>query len=455
MLEFQTNSSEVKKGDIFVAIKGQQTDGHNFISDAIKNGASKIVVEKDVSYPDVEIIKVDDTKKYLFSEIEKKYESDLKDLVILGVTGTNGKTTSCYLTYQMLNDIGIKTAYIGTIGFYYNDVKRELNNTTPDIITLYNLLYEAKENGCTHIVMEVSSHSLEGDRVHALKFTSVAFTNLTQDHLDFHKTMENYLNAKLKILNYLKEDSTVIVNNDDKYAPYFLNNNYKKTTIGYKEDSSLKIINTKLSPNNTIINFSDNGKEYEVTTNLISQFNVYNYLTCFALLKSINISDDIIIDKTKDLYAPKGRCEIIDVNKGYAVIDYAHTPDAVEKIVKTFNELKKNRIITIIGCGGDRDPLKRPIMGKIACEYSDFVIFTNDNPRTEDPVKIMNDIIKDLKYNNFKVIYDRKEAIIDAINNMEDNDIILLLGKGHEDYQIIGTEKIHFDDCEVVMNWNK
>lgn len=450
MIEFETNSRKIKPGQTFVAIPGFTVDGHDFIESAIENGATKVIGEKDIECS-VPYIKVESSKKYLNEQLVEKYSKEFDDLHIIGVTGTNGKTTTCYLTYQFLNELGYKAAYLGTIGFYYDDVKIELPNTTPEILTVYNLIMEAKEHGCRYIVMEVSSHSLEEERIAGLHFDVCAFTNLTQDHLDFHKTMENYLNAKLKIFNYLKDDGTMIVNNDDSYASNFIKNN--SLTFGYKEDSDVVIKEASYTPLNTTIKFNKDGKELTAVTNLTSKFNVYNYLTSFLILNSLGIDDERIIEITKDIYPPKGRCEIIKVNKGVAVIDYAHTPDAVEKVINSFNELKQNRVITIVGCGGDRDRTKRPIMGDIACKLSDHVIFTNDNPRTEDPNQIMNDIVKDLKYNNYEIIFDRVEAIHKAIDDMEDNDILLILGKGHEDYQIIGKEKIHYDDHETVQKW--
>lgn len=456
MIEFETDSRKVQPGQTFVAIKGFTVDGHDYINSAIEKGATKVVVEHDV---DVNIEKeiVPSTKEFIKNALVEKYSEGLKDLTILGVTGTNGKTTTCYLTYQMLNKLGIKCAYLGTIGFYYDDVKIELPNTTPEILTIYKLLYEAKEHGCTHIVMEVSSQSLEEERVAGLNFKSIAFTNLTQDHLDYHKSMENYLNAKLKIFNYLDKNGSVIINIDDEYGKYFMKDGYRIITLGYKDNADIRINSAKYTPTYTIINFkcADKSVNDEVKTNLTSKFNVYNYLTCYALLKSIDINEGRIINRTCDIYPPKGRCEIIEVNDGVAVVDYAHTPDAVEKVINSFLELKTNRIITIVGCGGDRDPIKRPIMGSIACKLSDHVIFTNDNPRTEDPKNIMNDITKDLPYDNFEIIFDRKEAIYHGIESMEKGDILLILGKGHEDYQILGHEKVHFDDCEQVNNWKK
>lgn len=454
MIEFETDSRKIKPGQTFVAIKGFTVDGHDYINSAIEKGATKVVVEKDVNV-DVEKEIVPSTKEYIKNKLVELYSEGLKDLTIIGLTGTNGKTTTCYLTYQMLNKLGIKCAYLGTIGFYYDDVKIELPNTTPEILTVYKLLYEAKEHGCTHIVMEVSSQSLEEERVAGLNYKTIAFTNLTQDHLDYHKTMENYLNAKLKIFNYLEKNGTVVTNIDDEYGKYFIKDGYNTISLGYKDGATIQIKEAHYTPTYTIIHFNYNNLALEVKTNLTSKFNVYNYLTCFGILKSLNISDEEIIKITKETYPPKGRCEIIEVNGGVAVVDYAHTPDAVEKVINSFLELKTNKVLTIVGCGGDRDPIKRPIMGSIACKLSDHVIFTNDNPRTEDPKNIMNDITKDLQYNNFEIIFDRKEAIYHGIESMEKGDILLILGKGHEDYQILGHEKIHFDDCEQVNNWKK
>ncbi len=450
MIKYETNSNLVKEGQIFVAIKGNTVDGHDFIDEAIKNGASKIVSEKElnISIP-YEI--VSDTKEYLKKHLVNEYSDIVNKLKIIGITGTNGKTTSCYLIYQMLNKIGKETAYLGTIGFYYKNKKLELNNTTPDILTLYKYLMEAVENDIEYLVMEVSSHALSFERIAGLKLKVAAFTNLTEDHLDYHKTMENYLNEKLKIVNYLDKGAYILLNSDDKSSTKFMERDPLYKTYGLNGD--YKIINHNIHPDHTDLVFSYNNKEYKVTTNLTSKFNVYNYLTCISVLNTLGINLDELVSITKEIYPPKGRCETYKVGKGYAVVDYAHTPDAVEKVIEAYTELKRNRIITIIGCGGDRDPIKRPIMGNIATKLSDYVIFTNDNPRTEDPQKIMDDIVKDNHSKNYEIIFDRKEAILKGIKMLEKDDILLVLGKGHEDYQIIGHEKIHFDDAEIIKNY--
>ncbi len=446
MLKYETNSKLVKEGQIFVAIKGHTVDGHDYIPEAIKNGASKIVGEKDLSLS-IPYEKVANSEEYLKKHLTEDYSKDVNTLKIIGVTGTNGKTTSCYLTYEILKALNKKVAYLGTIGYFYNEQKEEVNNTTPDILSLYKFLMHAKNNGCEYFVMEVSSHALSLERVSGLQFTTCAFTNLTEDHLDYHKTMEAYLNEKRKILNYLKPDNLMILNSDDEASEKFKTH---KNYLTYGLDGDYKILKYNIYPDHTDLEFSFLENVYQVTTNLTSKFNIYNYLTSLALVHSLQISIPDIISVTKEIYPPKGRCETYKVGKGYAVVDYAHTPDAVEKVIAAYNELKKGRIITIIGCGGDRDPIKRPIMGNIATKNSDYVIFTNDNPRTEDPEKIMNDIVKDNKSSNYEIIYDRKEAIVKGIKMLQDEDILLVLGKGHEDYQIVGHTKYHLDDAEII-----
>ena len=454
-MNYEVDSRKVKKGQVFVAIKGHTVDGHDYILDAIKNGASKIVAEKYVeSSVPLEVVK--STEEYLKEALKKEYADKINTLKIIGITGTNGKTTTAYLTYQLLNDLGVKTAYMGTIGFKMMNEEIETENTTPDILTIYKLLLHAKECGVKTLVMEVSSHALAYERIYGLHIDIAAFTNLTEDHLDYHKTMENYLKAKLKIIDYMKDTSKLIVNADDEASKEFVKKHESGILLGYNNKNyDYNIKSADINPAETKINFTYQNKSYNVTTNLTSKFNVYNYITSLAILHECGFSIDEIIEKTKDLKAPKGRCETHKVNNGYAVIDYAHTPDAVEKVITAYNELKKGKVITIVGCGGDRDPIKRPIMGNIATTLSDYTILTSDNPRTEDPALIMEDILKGVKTNNYEVELDRKTAIKKGIEMLKPEDILLILGKGHEDYQIIGRTKIHLDDAEEVENWKR
>ena len=451
MLNIKTDSRKVVKGDTFIALKGNTVDGHDFIDSAIKNGAEKIICEH--GKYDVDTINVSDTHEYLKDYLVNNYSKEFENLKLIGVTGTSGKTTTCFLTYQILNKLGIKTCYIGTIGCYIDNDVVELSNTTPDILELYNLLLTAKEKGCKVIVMEVSSHSLAEERIKGLKFDVCAFTNLSQDHLDYHKTMEEYCKCKAKIVNYLKDKGKIIVNVDDEYSKYFICD--KSLSLGIN-GSNYKIKEFHMENTHTDILFNVNNDSYEVRTNLIGKFNVYNYLTSLALINNLGISVNDIINVTDSINAPVGRAQIIKVGTSIAVIDYAHKPDAVSKIIPLFREVTKGKIITIIGCGGDRDPMKRPIMGNIATSLSDYVILTNDNPRTEDEKIIMKDILEGITTDNYEVIYDRKDAIKKGISMLKDNDCLLILGKGHEDYQIIGRTKIHLSDYEeVIKNINK
>ena len=436
----RTDSRLVEKGDTFIAIKNVNTDGHDFIESAINNGATKIICEHG-NYS-VETMVVPSTRKYLEDYLYDNFYPKFKDMKLIGVTGTNGKTTICYLVYQLLNKLGKNCAYMGTIGFYYKGHKEELNNTTPDIDILYKMFLEAKENGCDSVVMEVSSHALDMNRIHGLEFDEVAFTNLTQDHLDYHKTIENYIDAKKKLFYKTRGNKVAVLNGDDPKYSEFINKDNENIIIS-SNNGDVKINNVELSHLGTKINFTYLNKEYNVDINMVGSYNVYNYLTALILVSKMGYSIDEIISITNEISAPSGRMELIKYNTNSIFVDYAHTPDAVTNVLKNVSEFKKGRIITIIGCGGDRDRTKRPIMADETLKYSDYAIFTNDNPRTEDEKQIMNDMVSHLTSNNFEVIYDRGEAIKKGVSMLQDNDILMLLGKGHETYQIIGKEKIH------------
>ena len=453
MIKYETDSRKVKPGQTFVAIKGYTVDGHNYIESAIKNGASEIIAEKKVEKA-VPVTVVEDSAKYFQEKLVKEYSSNYKNLKIVGITGTNGKTTSAYLTYQTINLLGHKAAYIGTLGFMCDEYYEELPNTCPEILTIYKLLEYCTSNDVEYVIMEISSHALDLRRIEGINFDVCAFTNLTEDHLDYHKTMENYLNCKLMILDYLKKDGIMLVNKDDEAGIKFAERFAGTKTFGIG-DADFDIESFDIHPDHTDIKFKVLDKEYNVTTNLTSKFNIYNYMTMVSIVNSLGFDVSSIVNVTKDLKQPKGRCETYKVKDGFAVVDYAHTPDAVLKVVTAYKDLAKARVITLVGCGGDRDPLKRPIMGDIASKYSDYVIFTSDNPRTEDPEKIINDIIKGVHNDNYEIVLDRREAIKKALDMINKDDIVLLLGKGHEDYQIIGHTKIHLDDSEEILNYVK
>ena len=431
-MNIKDDSRKVNKGDIFVALK-KVNDGHEYVLEAIKNGASKVVVE-DGDY-EAETIKVKDTHEYLVNYLYDNYYDKIKKLKLIGMTGTNGKTTTCFLIYQALNKLGIKCAYIGTIGFYLDKKIKLLNNTTPDILEIYELLLECVDNDCEYVVMECSSQALDMHRLDKLEFKYGIFSNLTMDHLDYHKTLENYIKAKQKLFD--KVTIKTLVNSDDKYKNYFIRDN--TITYGLNGDYKLSDINLKERT------FKVNNITYK--TKLIGKHNIYNLLVVIALLSELKLNTKVI----EELTCPPGRMDIVNYKDNMIVIDYAHTPDAVSKILDSVKELEFNKIITIIGCGGDRDSFKRPIMSKIACDNSDYVIFTNDNPRYENPNNIISDMLHNLDKFNYEIILNREKAIIKGIQMLKKNDILLVLGKGHENYQIINGVKHHFDDKEIVL----
>ena len=398
-------SANSKKGNnIFVSLNNK------YIDDAINNGFKKIIVSKS------KFKAVKSTRKYLEKYLKKYYYKQIKDVILIGVTGTNGKTSTSYLIYQALNLAGIKCSYIGTIGFYLeNDIKK-LNNTTPDICDLYEMIIESINCGCKAVVMEVSSHALKLGRVNTLKFDYAILTNITEDHLDFHKTYKDYYKTKMSIFKKLKKKGTKI--SDIKIENYDINNDYFK----YNN----KIYNTKIK----------------------GEYNIKNIIPSIIILDKMNIDSRKIIPQ---LCLPPGRMQIINYKNNSIIIDYAHTPDAMEKIISTVKIMNHNRIITIFGCGGNREKEKRPKMGEIASLLCDYVILTNDNPRDENPKEIIREIKQNMN-NNYKIIYDRKKAIQEGIKMLKENDVLLILGKGHEEYQIIDNKKIFFSDLYTVYD---
>lgn len=447
-MQYETNSKLVKPNDIFVAIKGEHYDGHTFINEAIQNGATRIIGQEDIkgikNYK-----KVKSSERYLTKVISKENKVLTKDMKIIGITGTKGKSTTAMILYQMLKLLKVNAAYIGTLGLYYNDTILSLDNTTPDILALNKIFKKLKSENITHVIMEVSSHSLVQNRIKGLNFCAEAFTNLSQDHLDFHENMQNYLKAKIKILKHLK--GKIVLNNDDGASDCFKKKTNKYITVGNM--GNFQIDSFQLYQTGTIINFEHQYSKYTVAIPLVGKHNIYNYLMAVALCTYLGYDLLDIINITNSLKGIKGRNELIKSDKGYAVIDYAHSPKAVEETLLTYNELKTGKIITIIGCGGNRDKTKRPIMGQIATKYSNYVIFTSDNPRDEDPNNILLDITKDLNTKNYEIIESRSKAIKKGVKLLKKHDYLLILGKGHEDYQIIKNVKYHFDDKEEVLKY--
>ena len=434
------DSRKVMPGDTFV----DTTFNKEYVYDAVRNGAAFIISK--IKYDENTIV-VDDPKEYYNNYIYNKYYEKIKDITLIGVTGTNGKTTTSYIIYDILNKMDIKCAYIGTIGFYKNGTIKELNNTTPDIEELYEYLYECALDDIRYVVMEVSSHALVQDRVHGLKYDACIFTNLTEDHLDYHKNMDEYKKAKLLLFDKLRNKRIAIINSDDQnYKDFIFSNNYN-VKVGKFGD--FRIRNIKLNDDSLDLKFSFKN-EYFKHLNMVGKYNAYNYLEAVAALVYLNFDINEILKI--DVLAPPGRMYIVKYKDNTIFIDYAHTPDAMEKVLKSVNEFKKNKVFTIFGCGGDRDKFKRSIMGNIASIYSDKVIITNDNPRTENEDDIISDIVSGIKTDNYEIVKNRKDAIIKGVSYLDKNDILLILGKGHEDYQIIGNEKKHFSDLEVLKD---
>ncbi len=446
------DSREVRAGDCFVCINGAETDGHNFAEKALENGASVILCERDLGLKNQVIIK--DTKKAFPAMAQKFYGNPKDKLKIIGVTGTNGKTSETYLIKSVLEELGHKTGLIGTINNIIGSEVLPSKNTTPSPLELAKLFRKMVDAGCEYCVMEVSSHALSQGRVEGIDFAAACFTNLTQDHLDYHKTMENYLAAKKKLFFNTQK---AILNFDDKYF-----NELKKDLpceiITYSANSNEADFSAKS------INFKPRGVDYEIVgDNLIAhikmaipgKFTVYNSLAAAVTVHSLGYGIEEIASALKNVKGVKGRAEIVETNTPYTiVIDYAHTPDGLYNILTTFKDCPKNRLITVFGCGGDRDKGKRPIMGEIAAHNSDLVIVTSDNPRSEEPLSIIKEIIGGMKHSAtpYKIVVNRGEAIKYAMDNAKPGDIIVLAGKGHETYQILDYGTIHLDEREIIKD---
>lgn len=472
------DSRKIKDNYIFVAMIGAVVDGHDYIQKALDCGAKMIIVEKNIeinqfkNIDDVTFILVENVRKHLGVIASNYYDYPQNKLKIIGITGTNGKTTCSYILENILK----KTARIGTTGNRILEKEFETTNTTPESLELIKLMAESVKAGVEYFIMEVSSHALEIGRVDMLKFDSAIFTNLTQDHLDFHKTMENYFKAKKKIFSMLKKNSLGIINVDDKYGnEIYIENPERYISVSEKDfdcDLCGKIINytnngmkihIRRKSKNDGVHTSYNNEDVEdyiLDVNLVGEYNLYNILTCIGVALSLGIGIDEILGKIQKLKPVPGRFETIkNDKKARIVVDFAHTDDGLLNVGQTLKKITENHIITVFGAGGDRDSKKRPKMAKAAAKFSDFIVVTSDNPRTEDPKKILNQIeegLKEIGYSREKyvIIEDREKAIKFAVQELvKEGDSLLIAGKGHENYQIIGKEKIHFDDREVVKKY--
>ena len=452
------DSRKVRENTLFICIKGFNSDGHKYIQNAIKSGAKSFLVQDDISIDGYTFIRVNDTRASMAKIADNFYNHPSKKFGVIGVTGTNGKTSITTLLSEILKSNNNKVGLIGTIKIFDGEEEIQSNSTTPESIELQNYFNAMLNNKCDYCSMEVSSHSLALNRVDETDFKLGLFTNLTPDHLDFHKDLEDYRRSKEKL--FFKTSIANIINiDDDGGKKIYENIKYLKTpvyTYGIDNEADFMARDIQISSNGVSYKLKTPTYEDDIFVPIPGKFTVYNTLAVIAACYMLNLDKDVIIKTLKNTNGITGRFEIVENDKDInVIIDYAHTPDALENILNTVKEFAKGDIITVFGCGGDRDKIKRPLMGKISQKLSDICIITSDNPRNEDPNLIIEDILsgldKDIK--NYKVIIDRKEAIEEAIKIAKKDDIIIIAGKGHENYQIIGKNKYHFDDKEIVKGY--
>ena len=460
--DITADSRAVKLNSLFIALDGATVDGHNYIDKAVAAGAVAVIVSKPVTVPDdVCVITVSDTRQAMMVCVPYFFDYPANRMRIVGVTGTNGKTTTTHMIRHILKAQGHKVGVIGTVHIMIGDTSYPIHNTTPDVVDLQHILYQMVQENVEYCVMEVSSHALALGRVSGVEFDTAVFTNLTQDHLDFHKTFENYLAAKCKLFeqvsasDQVKDNKGAVINIDDSYGHRVMEKTTAPTiTYSTLGKGTLNASDVHMSTKNSQYTVNYKGESYPVSMNTTGLFNVYNTLAAIGACLQEGISMEAIDTALKTFSSVPGRFELIEEGQDFAVVvDYAHTPDGLQNILETAKAIKENRIIIVFGCGGDRDATKRPIMGRIAAEYGDKIYVTSDNPRTEDPVQIVKDVEVGVKEalrdgTSYEVIVDRREAINHAIHDAKAGDIVIIAGKGHENYQILKNETIHFDDRE-------
>lgn len=454
--EIVFDSRKAVKNSLYIAIKGTLVDGHQYIPSAIEKGAKAIVCEvlPEQKEEGIIYIKVENSSKVLGLLASNFYGNPSEKLTLVGITGTNGKTSVSTLLFDIFKKMGYSSVLISTVEYRIGDEVFPSTRTTPDIITLNKILSKAVEQGCQYAFMEVSSHGIHQGRIDGLNFRIAGFTNITHDHLDYHKTFLEYFNTKKRFFDELPQTAVAITNIDDKNGLVMLQNTKaKKKTYAVKTLADYHGKLLELDFNGMLLDF--NGKEFWTT--LTGKFNVYNLLLVFAIARELGFEENEILTTISKLKRVNGRFEVLKSQGGIIfVVDYAHTPDALENILDSINEIrtKNERLITIFGCGGDRDREKRPEMGKVATRKSTLAIITSDNPRTEDPAQIIKEIEAGVESQNFSkyiTIPDRKEAIKMAIKFAEPKDIVLVAGKGHETYQEINGVRHHFDDKETIL----
>ena len=448
------SSKEKCNNSIYFCIKGLNADGHDFAIDAIKNGAVCLVVEKYLDLPITQIM-VDNVRATMSYIASVFYATNKSKIKFIGITGTNGKTTTTFLIREILTKLNKKVGLIGTEGIFINSLMLPAQLTTPDPINLHKIISDMERNGCEFCVMEVSAHAIALNKIDDIMFEVVGLSNITKDHLDFFVNMENYVKCKSSLFN-LKHAKNGVVNLDAKFSKEIVKKS-NLNILSYGKDAELKILEINTSIKGTTIKFEYNNKNYSVSTNLIGEYNAYNLLMAISCLIQLefNIKEILSIIKTSKFEIP-GRFNFLTVDANFnVVIDYAHTPDGMKNIIKAVEQIDCNRIITVFGCGGNRDKTKRNEMGKTAVQLSDYVIVTTDNPRDENPNMIIDDIVQGIESKKMIRIAERKSAIEYALSIAKENDVVLILGKGAENYQEIKGVKHYFSDYEAVDNYFK
>ncbi len=453
----EVDHRNIVEGDMFVCIKGHTVDGHDFAKKAIDRGARVIIAEKELDVP-APVFTVPDTSRALAMLASTFYHHPTNELPLIGVTGTNGKTTVTYVLEKIFNEYGRKTGLIGTIQMKIGEQSYPIHNTTPNALVLQQSFKEMNDKNIDQAIMEVSSHALDQGRVFGCNFDVAVFTNLSQDHLDYHKDMDDYLRAKSLLFSQLGNsyngEKKFAVLNADEEASALLKRSTAQHVLTYGCNHPADVIakDIQLEITKTTFTLQTPEETVEIQSNLIGMFNVYNMLAASAAALALDVPVSIIQKALESIKGVNGRFEPVNAGQSFAVVvDYAHTPDSLENVLQTINEFSKRNVYVVVGCGGDRDRTKRPLMAQIAVKYADRAVFTSDNPRTEDPEAILDDMVRGLSRNetNYEVITDRKRAIHHAVNIAKRDDVILIAGKGHETYQQIGDVTYDFDDREV------
>ena len=450
-----TNSSTTDtQNAIYFCLKGSKVDGHDFAAQAVENGAKCLVVEHYLDLPVPQIL-VDNSRKAMSAISAIFYEFDKSNIKFIGVTGTNGKTTTAFTTRHILQNLGHKVGMIGTEGTYIGDIKIPTQLTTPDPINLHKVIHDMDQNGVDYVVMEVSAHALALNKIDSIVYDVVGITNITQDHLDYFKSMENYARAKAELFTY-KHAKSAIINIDDKYTRAIQRKSeMDATTLSLKREADIMVEGTNFGTSNTQAVINVGGKHYILKSSLVGDYNLANALMAVGFCKELGFEmSDILQALGKGQIVVPGRLNAIKTpNCNTVVIDYAHTPDGMQKILATLGKIKQGKLITVFGCGGNRDRGKRCQMGEIATLMSDYVVITSDNPRNENPYNIMEDINKGVKGRKYINIENREEAIYYALDRAGKGDIVAILGKGNESYQEIDGVKYPYSDYKVVDDY--